>query len=160
MSITIIIPCSCGAESVSRMMREPFLRCGEWGKVLVTKEDERITITMPIPSTKEVQQAAGHWSRRAGERKPLRRKAHILTRAAMNGRKGFLRARLDIALFYRDDRGRDTMNTIAALKPIVDGMVDAGAVYDDCWQHMELQKPTVGIDKLNPRVVLTLTPIA
>jgi hypothetical protein len=121
---------------------------------------ETIQITIPVPGTKGVQQESGHWSKRSKARKTDKGTAYFLTKQAMGLRtKGFTHAELHVAIFYRDNAARDTLNTLAALKATVDGMVDAGAVLDDRWQFMPLARPEVGIDKANPRVVLTLTEI-
>ncbi len=57
----------------------------------------------------------------------------------------FDRARVSITYRYvttrqRDDRYRphDVPNAISALKPVYDGLVDAGLFPDDDWQHMAL----------------------
>lgn len=118
-----------------------------------------IQITIRIPSTAQIQQAAGHWSGRNNERGGLRRTARILTLRAMNCGPGFKAASLDIAIFYPDKRRRDWPNNVASLKPVIDGMMDAGALPDDDWQHMPPGAITVGIDKANPRIVLTLKPL-
>lgn len=61
--------------------------------------------------------------------------------------------------FYRKQRGRkmDADNCLAQMKSAFDGMVLAGVIVDDCGLS---HKPVLfEIDKANPRVVITITPI-
>ena len=46
---------------------------------------------------------------------------------------------------------------MGALKAAYDGIVDAGLVENDDYAHMERGAPTFFIDRLTPRVVLTVT---
>ena len=59
--------------------------------------------------------------------------------------------------FSRDKRRRDTDNAMASLKSAYDGIVDSGIVVDDDWEHMMRGIPSFDIDKINPRVELTIT---
>jgi crossover junction endodeoxyribonuclease RusA len=59
--------------------------------------------------------------------------------------------RCEVELHYvpRDGRTRDTDNLVATLKPIADGIVDAGVVKDDSPAFMA--KPEPVIEAPNPR---------
>jgi len=58
--------------------------------------------------------------------------------------------------FHKQDRHRDGPNYNAMLKPAIDGIVDAGVIVDDDYRHFELNPPKFRIDKLYPRVEITL----
>lgn len=53
--------------------------------------------------------------------------------------------RLRVELHYqpRDNRRRDTDNMVASLKPICDGIVDAGIVEDDTPEYMIKPEPVI-----------------
>lgn len=53
-------------------------------------------------------------------------------------------------------RKRDQDNAIASLKAAYDGIVDAGLVVDDDWEHMAREAPEFQIDKQYPRVELII----
>lgn len=69
------------------------------------------------------------WQVKMGKVKPWRDAAHVLTQAA----KVPPCKRVTILLEYvpRDSRDRDPLNLVATLKPIEDGIVDAGVIPDD-----------------------------
>lgn len=58
--------------------------------------------------------------------------------------------------FHSVNRRRDPDNAEGSLKAAYDGMVDAGVVPDDDWEHMEREKPTFGFDLHHPRVEITV----
>ncbi len=61
------------------------------------------------------------------------------------------------AAFYFDRRGRhDPDNANGSLKSSYDGMVDAGLVYDDDYEHMTRLPPIFLMDRKNPRVELLI----
>ena len=59
--------------------------------------------------------------------------------------------------FYGDGRRRDPDNATASLKAVYDGIVDAGLVEDDDWDHMTRLPPERQVDRKFPRVELTIT---
>ena len=62
------------------------------------------------------------------------------------------------AVFYHSyKRRRDPDNATGSLKAAYDGIVDSGLVADDDYEHMEREKPTLTIDRKDPRVELTIT---
>ena len=63
------------------------------------------------------------------------------------------------AFYYKTKRRRDQDNAMAALKAAYDGVVDAGVVVDDDYEHMKRGVPTFSYDKKHPRVALTITRI-
>ena len=69
------------------------------------------------------------WQVKMGKTKPWRNAAATLARAAKIPRC----RRVTIELFYTpgDSRARDPLNLVGTLKPIEDGIVDAGVIPDD-----------------------------
>lgn len=56
-----------------------------------------------------------------------------------------------------DSRRRDADNLVALLKPICDGIVDAGVVTDDDPAHMIKDMPIIATaDPIDPRIELTI----
>lgn len=53
-------------------------------------------------------------------------------------------------------RRRDPDNATGSLKAAYDGIVDAGVVPDDDWEHMEREKPAFDSDDIYPRVEITV----
>ena len=68
-------------------------------------------------------------------------------------------SRIRVTLTYhpRDSRRRDEDNLVATLKPICDGIVDAGVVVDDDPAHMAKDMPVIATpDTKDPRVLLII----
>jgi len=63
---------------------------------------------------------------------------------------------VEAAFFHKTNRTRDQDNAMGALKAAYDGIVDAGLVVNDDYEHMKRGSPTFGIDRDFPRVVLTI----
>jgi len=89
----------------------------------------------------------GTWAGRHGATRELRGIAKIAVQSARNPPLAvYDRARIDVeyrhtgSKKHRDGhyRPRDIANAIAALKPVYDGIVDAGIIPDDSYDHMEL----------------------
>ncbi len=67
---------------------------------------------------------------------------------------------LETAFFHVSKRRRDNANATASLKAAQDGIVDAGLISDDDSEHLKNGEPTFAIDKLHPRVELTVVRLA
>lgn len=59
--------------------------------------------------------------------------------------------------FFGTNRRRDQDNAMGSLKAAYDGIVDAGLVIDDDYEHMKRKPPIFQIDHNFPRVELTIT---
>lgn len=94
---------------------------------------DSVTITMPWPSPKLHAHNKGHWRSKVKATSSSREEARMLALAEMgpdwNG--PFSAALLLIYLEPPSRHKRDIPNVTHALKPAVDGMVDAGVVIDD-----------------------------
>ncbi|AYD89689.1 hypothetical protein D5R93_05835 [Actinomyces lilanjuaniae] len=75
-----------------------------------------------------------HWSQAAPRRRAIRQ---VAAQTAVVGRAPRLRrARLAVEIAFPDRRRRDPHNFMATVKPIVDGLVDAGVLPDDDAAHL------------------------
>jgi Holliday junction resolvase RusA-like endonuclease len=65
-------------------------------------------------------------------------------------------ASVQATFYFRDKRRRDRDNLLASLKAYFDGLADSGLIANDSGlTHLPVK---VELDKVNPRVVLTVTP--
>lgn len=81
------------------------------------------------------------WQMKQRLTKPWRDAAHTLARAQRIP----ACSRVKIELFYtpRDSRARDPLNLVATLKPIEDGIVDAGVIPDDSSRFHQSCMPVI-----------------
>jgi len=120
------------------------------------KVGESVTITLPLPPKSLSPNARVHWAVKAKAVKAYRRIAACRTGIAL----GLLRpywthATTQVTFYHARKARRDPDNLLASLKPIFDGLVDAGLLADDEYlTHLPVVKL---IDSDNPRVVLTIT---
>lgn len=82
-----------------------------------------------------------HWAVKHKHVKEWRDAAHVLARAARIP----LCSRIRVELHYvpAQERRRDPDNLVACLKPLVDGLVDAGVVPDDTERYVERTFPII-----------------
>lgn len=75
-----------------------------------------------------------HWGATAPKRRLIRQLAAQIARV---GRAPHLeRARIQVEIVFPDRRRRDTHNYMATIKPLVDGLIDAGLLPDDDAEHL------------------------
>lgn len=94
------------------------------------------TILIPAPTKwMNANQRHGHWSERSGPTKLWRDAAKVLARQA---RIPALDRVTITATVHRPDRRRnaDAHNRYPTVKAVVDGLVDAGVLPDDCDRHL------------------------
>jgi crossover junction endodeoxyribonuclease RusA len=86
-----------------------------------------------------------HWAVRARVEKQARIDAMMLAYAALYKADWQMATKAEIAyMFYvKDRRRRDIEGMIGACKAWVDGLVDAGVIEDDSWQHLSLGRAEV-----------------
>lgn len=102
----------------------------------------------------------GHWRIKAGPTKALRNLAAGLTAVQMMEqriRRGeWTTAVVDYAFIVPDRRRRDVVNMMQSQKAAIDGVVSAGLIPDDDWQHLTVGEIRVRV--LKPAgVILTFT---
>lgn len=104
-----------------------------------TREDtatvERVVISMPHPPASLSPNGRAHWRTKAADAKQVRRDAHLLTWREQQGiittdDTRWPAASMRICWMFAG-RQPDDDNVIARLKPVRDGIADAGLVADD-----------------------------
>lgn len=96
----------------------------------------------------------GHWSKVARVRRLYREEARISALAAMReqGWEHTGPVRVHLLFCTRGGRGvqryqpRDEANALAAAKPLLDGIVDAGVVVDDSRKHLTIGGVSIRAD--------------
>lgn len=92
-----------------------------------------IVVTLPFPNAKlNPNRSKGvHWAVTSALRKKARADAHLLTLAALGGKKwAGIAASLTITFIQPDRRHRDRDNLLSASKPALDGVADALGIND------------------------------
>lgn len=107
------------------------VRAGEWALRLPF---ERVS---DVPSLND----RDHWAVKARKVKEWRRAAWLLARAERIP--ACERVLIELHYVPRTNQRRDADNLVAALKPLADGLVDAGVVPDDTFRWMERQFPVI-----------------
>lgn len=99
------------------------------------------TVTVPLPPADLSPNARLHWAAKARATRSARKSAWYWFRRFLP--LGWVPVPIRLEVRYHCPRSahgyrpRDVMNAIAALKPMVDGMVDAGVVPDDSAKWVE-----------------------
>jgi len=117
---------------------------------------ETVTVVLPLPPAVLSQNARGHWHARAAASSKCRRLAQQAVESQQV--QGWQQATVAAAFFHRIERRRDFLNSMAMLKPYIDGaVVDTGLLPDDDSEHLSPLPPSFGVDKATPRVELRFT---
>ena len=100
------------------------------------------TFMIPLPWPKpplSANQRHGHWAVEAKLKKEVRTVGNLLARSHKVGE----HERIVVRVVYqpRDRRRRDPSNLMPSQKALVDGLVDAGVVPDDCPPYVEEWMP-------------------
>lgn len=122
-----------------------------------------ISIVLPPPSAKLHAHNKGHWRSKSNAVRELRFSAATLVRAAMareSIQESWDAAEIEYRFYFKDNRRRDAANAVQAMKPAIDGVVDAGLISDDCWQRLQIVGVVCGIDRENPRTALILNEVS
>lgn len=118
---------------------------------------DAVTITLPLPSSALHAHAKGGWRSKTKPTRDYRNLAGYLALEASRGRRPrWESAVLSLRFWWPDNRRRDELNAAHGCKPAIDGFVDAGIITDDCWQVLRIGGIECGIDRVNPRVELTI----
>lgn len=95
-----------------------------------------------------------HWRKKADLTREVRQWAGVLFRSVQFDT---LPVIVQLDWYVPDKRRRDVDNTVATLKPLCDGLVDAGVVPDDTPEFMDKRMPRIIHNPHQPaRLVLTL----
>lgn len=121
---------------------------------------ESITIVLPLParvlSPNCTIGSFGGRMMKASASKRYRRLAREAVEAECIETAPWAKVLVKAAFYHKTKRLRDQDNAMGALKAAYDGIVDAGLVVNDDYGHMERGSPTFAIDRIFPRVVLTI----
>ena len=94
------------------------------------------------------------WGTRARESKIAKEEAYFLARALWH-EEPMQKAKISYVFHLTNHRVRDIDGIILALKPVVDGIVEAGVIArDDCW-HLTLGSARPELDNCE-KVVITI----
>lgn len=121
---------------------------------------ETVSIILPLPPRSlspncPVGSRGGRFAKAAAAKK-YRAAAKTAAEAAGIESGPWALASVTASFYYAAKRRRDQDNAMAMLKPAYDGLVDAGLVVDDDFDHLKRESPTFAIDTEHPRVELTL----
>jgi hypothetical protein len=118
-----------------------------------------MTITLPLPPRALHAHTTGHWWAKSAPTKKARKEAANIASAYRRQRiEG--RAVVSYDFYWPDRRRRDNANAIQSCKAYMDGIVDTGIIEGDHWEVLELGHGRSHVDKVNPRVEITLRPHA
>ncbi|MCP4782799.1 MAG: hypothetical protein GY903_00985 [Fuerstiella sp.] len=116
---------------------------------------DAITIVLPPVNPKLNAHNKGHWRGKLKAVKSLRQLAGFLTREQT--REQWPAATIQYRFFFPNKLRRDQANAIQSQKAAIDGVVDAGLIPDDDWQHLAIAGVTCEVDRTNPRVELVFS---
>lgn len=123
--------------------------------------NESIVVILPLPpralSPNRPAGSRGGRFAKAAAAKKYRMQARRATEAAGVETGPWELASVTAAFYFATRRRRDQDNAMAMLKPAYDGIVDAGLVRDDDYEHLKREAPTFVIDAEFPRVELVIT---
>jgi hypothetical protein len=97
-----------------------------------------------------------HWTAKARHTKTHRNQAKLVALSALGGQSAPAFSGYTLTFFFPDARRRDDDNAAAACKAYRDGIADALRVDDHTLALAG--RPTIAIDRSNPRVEITLIP--
>ena len=123
--------------------------------------DESITIVLPLPSgllspNHTVGSIGGRFAK-AGAIKKYRRLAREAVEAEQIETAPWGKVSITSTFFFAQNRTRDSRNALGSLKSVYDGIVDAGLIVNDDYEHVQEGPPIFKIDKKHPRVELDIT---
>ena len=100
-----------------------------------------LSLTKPLSMNDSPSVSRGARMARANQIKELR--AEVKAKAKDTPIPACRKVRVTLVYEPRDNRRRDSINLVATLKPVQDGIVDAGVVPDDTPQYMESPLPLI-----------------
>jgi crossover junction endodeoxyribonuclease RusA len=119
-----------------------------------------VVIELPPVNAKLHAHNKGGWRTKVGPTKALRNLAAGLTAVQMMEQRikrgDWTTAVVDYSFYVPDRRRRDVVNMMQSQKAAIDGVVSAGLIPDDDWQHLTVG--TIIVRVLQPAgVILTFT---
>jgi crossover junction endodeoxyribonuclease RusA len=130
--------------------------------IWITKN--RFEIQVPWPSAKLHSHNKGNWRAKSAEVRRVRQMSKTAAGMAIdivvNQQAGAILwtpifpAILTIDFYAPDNRRRDVLNLCHSLKPVIDGVVDAGLIHDDSWQTLSIGAPSYQVASGPPGYVV------
>jgi crossover junction endodeoxyribonuclease RusA len=124
------------------------------------KDEESVIITLPLPSpylsSNRPASSRGGRMRRYRLTKKYREIASTVATEAGIETGPWDRATVQSVFFHKTKRRRDDVNFLSMLKPAYDGIVDSGLLVDDDAEHLKTLPASFEIDKICPRVEMTI----
>ena len=122
---------------------------------------EQVTIILPLPGgllspNCTIGSIGGRFAKAAAIKK-YRRLAEEAVEAENIETSPWRAVTVQATFFFKDHRRRDPDNAAGSLKAAYDGIVDAGLVADDDYEHMTRMPPVFSHDRYYPRVELVIT---
>ncbi len=122
--------------------------------------NETIKITLPLPAKVlspncPVGSIGGMYAKAAAVKR-YRRLAREAVEAEGIESGPWGHATVGATFHYKIKRRRDQDNAMASLKAAYDGLVDAGLIIDDDFEHLERLAPRFLVDGTHPRVTLVI----
>jgi hypothetical protein len=114
-----------------------------------------MTITLPLPDARLSPNARCHWAKKSTITRRHVRRAAAATMAALGGRAIPSFSGYTLAFFFPNAIRRDDDNAAASCKAYRDGIAKALCI-DDHGLRMAAA-PSIQIDRINPRLEITLT---
>ena len=78
-----------------------------------------------------------HWSVRSKVSKIAREEVAWLAKEQWHDDKPMMKARISYEFLLKNRRKHDVDNLLAACKPFIDGLIDAGVIFYDDLEHLE-----------------------
>ncbi|GAI29230.1 unnamed protein product [marine sediment metagenome] len=124
---------------------------------------ESVTIVLPLPA-KVLQPnctvaTMGGRFMKAAAIKRYRRLAKEAVEAECIETAPWEKVSVKARFYFKNTRNRDPDNATGSLKAAYDGIIDAGLVTDDDYEHMKRMPPVFGGDHNYPRVELAITKV-
>ena len=130
---------------------------------MVTKEPESVKIILSLPkgilSPNFSVASRGMMFAKAAAIKAYRRKARFAIEAERIETMPWGKVELKATFYFGTTRERDDDNAMGSLKSACDGIVDAGLVIKDDYEHMKRLPPEFCKDLVYPRVEILIKQI-
>ena len=116
-----------------------------------------LDIQLPMPDKQLLpnqERRQSHWSQRSRVTKHHRERAMVEAMAADH--QPVQHGRIHVHFYFPDRRRRDLINFLHALKPYIDGIVDAGVIPDDDNRHLAVGSVTWSVAETESGVRITI----
>lgn len=127
----------------------------------MTESRDTLTIVLSLPPA-DLSQNASRTATVEGRRYRAalkkRYQEHVVAEARLAYGPGewplWQKATVGYAFYFPDNKARDEVNYIAAMKCAIDALVQVGFLSGDNWQRLHMVEPVFGIDGTDPRAML------